>query len=195
MKYCLVPIAILAICSSGCDQRSSAAAVSDTAGNGLVEPLPERVTFNAHIRPIFSNTCFQCHGFDAKKREADLRLDTPEGAYAKLKDSDERAIVPGKPDQSAIYKRIVATDPEQVMPPGNFHKDLTARQKALIRAWIEQGAKYEQHWAFSPVEKPQVPAVASHAADVVNPIDAFILANLEAGKIEPSPVADKATLL
>src|SRR6478752_4541517 len=178
MKYCLIPIAILAVCSSGCDQRSSAATVSNETPALKETALPKVVTFNAHIRPIFSNTCFACHGFDSKKREADLRLDTPEGAYAKLKDSEERAIVPGKPDQSAIYKRIVATDPELVMPPGNFHKDLTARQKALIRAWIEQGAKYEQHWAFSPVEKPQVPAVASHAADVVNPIDAFILANL-----------------
>lgn len=112
------------------------------------EPLPENVTFNAHIRPIFSNTCFACHGFDAKKREADLRLDTPEGAYAKLKDSEERAIVPGDPAKSAILNRIFATDPDDVMPPPEFHKDLTARQKALVKAWVAQGAKYEEHWRF-----------------------------------------------
>ncbi|MEO5914163.1 MAG: PSD1 and planctomycete cytochrome C domain-containing protein [Luteolibacter sp.] len=177
--------------NSGCDQKSSAATVSNVTG----DPLPKQVTFNAHIRPIFSNTCFACHGFDAKKREADLRLDTPEGAFAKLKDSEERAIVPGKPDQSAILKRIVSTDPDEVMPPKDFHKDLTDQQKRLIRAWIEQGAKYEQHWAFTPVVKSPVPILATHQNAVANPIDAFVLASLENEKIEPSPPADKATLL
>lgn len=127
--------AILAVSlHSGCEQKSTVAAVSKPAAAVVGEPLPEHVTFNAHIRPIFSNTCFACHGFDAKKREADLRLDTPEGAFAKLKDSEERAIVPGKPEQSAILKRIVSNDPDELMAPPDFHKDLTARQKLLIRA-------------------------------------------------------------
>src|SRR6478752_318711 len=101
------------------------------------EALPEQVSFNAHIRPIFSNTCFACHGFDKSHRKADLRLDIPEGAYAKLKDSEEFAIVPGKPAESAIWKRIISKDPEAVMPPLDFHKDLTDTQKALIGRWIE----------------------------------------------------------
>lgn len=186
---CLViPIAVL---NSGCDQRSSAA----PAPREAEDKLPEHVTFNAHIRPIFSNTCFACHGFDSKKREADLRLDTPEGAYAKLKDSEERAIVPGKPDQSAILKRIFSNDPDDVMPPKEFHKDLTARQKALVRAWIEQGAKYEQHWAFTPIDRPAVPALAGQQDDVANPIDSFIRAKLADEGLKPSPEADKATLL
>ncbi len=174
--------------NSGCDQKS-AVAVENAA------PLTGLVTFNAHIRPIFSNTCFACHGFDAKKREADLRLDTPEGAYAKLKDSEEHAIVPGKPDQSAILKRIVSKDPEEVMPPKDFHKDLTENQKSLIRAWIQQGAKYEQHWAFTPLVKPAVPTPANHADEVANPIDNFILTSLEHKKLAPAPLADRATLL
>ncbi|RYD31939.1 MAG: DUF1549 domain-containing protein, partial [Verrucomicrobiaceae bacterium] len=169
--------------NTGCDQRSAAA-------ESKAEGIPEKVTFNAHIRPIFSNTCFSCHGFDAKTREADLRLDTPEGAYAKLKDSDEFAIVPGKPDESAVLKRIFSKDAEDVMPPKDFHKDLTDRQKALVRAWIEQGAEYEEHWAFSPLIRPGVPA-----ADVSNPVDAFILKSLEINGLQPSPEADKATLL
>lgn len=160
-----------------------------------VGPLPERVTFNAHIRPIFSDTCFSCHGFDANTREADLRLDTPEGAYAKLKGSDERAIVPGKPEESAVLKRVFSGDPDEVMPPPDFHKDLSDRQKALIRAWIEQGAKYEEHWSFTPPVRPSVPQAGKHAAEVVNPIDSFILANLESEGVEPSPRAGKATLL
>ncbi|MCW1923883.1 PSD1 and planctomycete cytochrome C domain-containing protein [Luteolibacter arcticus] len=157
--------------------------------------LPEQVTFNAHIRPIFSNTCFACHGFDKSHRKADLRLDIPEGAYAKLKDSEEHAIVPGKPDESAIWRHIISKDPKQVMPPPEFHKDLTELQKQLIRRWIQQGAKYEQHWAFAPVVKAAAPALTKHAEAVANPIDAFVLAKLETEKLDPSPEADKATLL
>jgi hypothetical protein len=159
------------------------------------EPMPDKVTFNAHIRPIFSNTCFACHGFDSKKRKADLRLDTPEGAFAKLKDSEERAIVPGDPGKSAIMNRIFATDPDDVMPPPDFHKELTARQKALVKAWIQQGAKYEEHWAFAPIVKASPSASVAHAAEVANPIDSFILTALERENVEPSALADKATLL
>jgi hypothetical protein len=191
MKCFLIFALPLAILSAGCDQKSSAA----TQAAPAADVMPERVTFNAHIRPIFSNTCFACHGFDAETREAGLRLDTPEGAYAKLKESDEAAIVPGKPDESAILKRIFSTDPDDVMPPPDFHKDLTERQKLLVRAWIEQGAKYEEHWAFAPVVKAPPPALAKHADKVVNPVDSFILGTLENEGLEPSPLADRPTLL
>ena len=103
--------------------------------------------------------------------------------------------MPGKPDESAILKRIFSNDPEEVMPPKEFHKDLTDKQKALVRAWIEQGAKYEEHWSFTPVVKTAVPVPEKNGDEVANPIDAFILAGLESEKIEPSPLADKATLL
>jgi hypothetical protein len=184
-------LAILAaIFISGFDQKVSAAPRSDSAVT-----LPKEVTFNAHIRPIFSNTCFACHGFDAKHRKADLRLDTPEGGYAKLKESEERAIVPGKPDESAMMKRLVSTDPDVIMPPPDFHKEITPHQKSLIREWIQQGAKYEEHWAFTPIEKPAIPVLTRHADEVANPIDSFVLATLETEKLEPAPLADKATLL
>ncbi len=161
----------------------------------MANEIPESVTFNAHIRPIFSNTCFACHGFDAKTRKENLRLDTPEGAYAKLKNSEKRAIVPGKPDESAILERIFSNDPDEVMPPPEFHKDLTATQKSLVRAWIEQGAKYEEHWSFSPLVKTSIPQPSANADEAANPIDAFILSALEAEKLLPSPPADRATLL
>jgi hypothetical protein len=187
LPYLAVVVAIL---NSSCDQKATAAAPPASE-----EVLPKEVTFNAHIRPIFSDTCFACHGFDAEDRAADLRLDTPEGAYAKLKDSEERAIVPGKPDESAIIKRLYSTDPDVIMPPPDFHKVITPHQKSLIREWIQQGAKYEEHWSFTPILKPAIPALTQQADQVFNPIDSFILATLEAEKLEPSPLADKATLL
>jgi len=195
MKHLYIPVLVLALFSSSCDQKSTAAVVSPELEKSTAPEIPKIVTFNAHIRPIFSNTCFACHGFDATHREADLRLDTPEGGYAKLKDSEERAIVPGKPDESAILKRLYSTDPEVIMPPPDFHKEITPHQKFLIREWIQQGAKYEEHWAFTPIVKPGIPALTHHADQVANPIDSFILATLETEKIEPAPLADKATLL
>jgi len=195
MKFLYIPILVFAVVSSSCDQKSTAAVVSPELEKSTAPEIPKIVTFNAHIRPIFSNTCFACHGFDAKTRKEDLRLDTPEGAYAKLKNSDERAIVPGKPDESAILKRIFSSDPDDVMPPPDFHKDLTNTQKALVRAWIEQGAKYEEHWSFSPVVKAPVPKPTGNKDEIANPIDAFVLSSLETEKLKPSPLADKATLL
>jgi hypothetical protein len=156
------------------------------------DDLPEKVTFNAHIRPIFSDTCFSCHGFDANTRKADLRLDTPEGAYAALKDSAGNAIVPGKPDDSMALRRMLSDDPERVMPPPDFHKEITAHQKALIRKWIEQGAEYEDHWAFTPVKRPAVPEPKPEGG---NPIDAFILAKLDEAGLTPSPPAARETVL
>ena len=157
-------------------------------------PVPEKVSFNAHIRPIFSDTCFACHGFDQAHRKADLRLDTSEGAYAKLKDSEERAIVPGKPEESAVWQRIASGDPEVTMPPPDFHKVLAPEQKELVRRWIEEGAEYQDHWAFAPVERPPVPHVAA-GSPVRNPIDAFIIERLEKEKLAPSPEADRPALL
>jgi hypothetical protein len=175
----------LCLLLAACDRMPAAGGkvIQETDG------LPEKITFNTHIRPIFSDTCFSCHGFDANTRKAGLRLDTPEGAYAALKESTGNAIMPGKPDASMALKRMLSDDPEVMMPPPDFHKEITARQKAIIRKWIEQGAEYEDHWAFTPVKRPSVPAYAGNA------IDAFILAKLEQEEVKPSPLADKEVLL
>jgi Protein of unknown function (DUF1553)/Protein of unknown function (DUF1549)/Planctomycete cytochrome C len=170
--------------------RPAAAASAPPAAQG--GGLPEKVTFNRDIRPILSDKCFACHGFDAKTREAGLRLDTPEGAHALLEGSDTiRAIFPGDPDASEALARMVSRDPDEMMPPPDFHKEpLTAREVALVRRWIEQGAVYERHWSFEPVKRPELPKVAT-----ANPIDAFILERLEREGLAPSPIANKATLL
>ena len=180
---------------ASCDRQASIAGRPDSLSPQAPDPLPEKVTFNAHIRPIFSDTCFSCHGFDAKTRKEDLRLDTPEGAYARLKDSDDRAIVPGKPDESAILTHMFSDDPDEIMPPPDFHKELTGHQKALVRRWIEQGAEYEEHWSFTPITRAPLPKLAKYSDKAKNPIDHFILATLEKEKIDPAPIAAKSKLL
>ncbi len=152
--------------------------------------VPEKISFNQHIRPILADKCFACHGLDAKKRKAGLRLDTAEGAYRE-KDGD-RAIVPGDLTKSAAWKRINSKDPEEMMPPPVSHKTLSDVEKATIKAWIEQGATYQKHWAFEAPIKSPVPAkdVSSR-----NEIDAFLSARLKRDGLAFSPEADRATLI
>jgi hypothetical protein len=188
-----LPLPLLALLV-GCDNPAAKNDGIASTPPASLSPLPEKVTFNAHIRPIFSDTCFSCHGFDPATREADLRLDTPEGAYAKLSDSDQHAIVPGKPNESAILARMFSNDPEEIMPPPDFHKDLTDHQLALVKRWIEQGAHYEDHWSFVPITRPAPPEIPAKEKPA-NPIDAFVLARLAQEGIAPSPIASKATLL
>ncbi len=147
---------------------------------------PEEVEFNRDVRPILSENCFACHGFDPKHREADLRLDTSEGA---TEDRDgSRGIVPGDVSKSDVWARITSTDPDEVMPPPKSHKQpLTTRQRAILKTWIEQGAKYERHWSFEPPKRS--PDVRGH------PIDHFIQQRLRSEGLEPSPLADATTLI
>jgi hypothetical protein len=155
--------------------------------------VPDQVRFNEHVRPILSGNCFYCHGPDPKHREADLRLDTREGATADL--GGYAAIVPGKPEESALLTRVTSTDPDEMMPPPASKKPhLTDEQIAILRRWIEQGAQYEGHWAFLPLASGPPPAVRDEAW-VKSPIDRFILARLEKERITPSPEADAATLI
>ncbi len=153
--------------------------------------IPETVSFNAHIRPILSDKCFACHGFDSTKREENLRLDTVEGAYAALKsDAKQFAIVPGKTEKSVVWQRIMTSDEDDLMPPPDFHKPLTDQEKQLITRWIEQGAKYQEHWAFAEINNPAEPEITAK-----NPIDKFVRANLSKHGLAPAPTAEKSTLL
>ena len=147
-----------------------------------------KLDFNRDIRPILSDNCFACHGFDAKKRKGKLRLDTPEGATV-LKDGIQ-AVKPGDPEASELIKRILSKDPEEVMPPPESHKQITPAQVDILRRWIAQGAAYRKHWSFEPPVRPPVPAAAG-----TSPIDAFLHAELSAQGLQPAPEADKARLL
>jgi len=151
----------------------------------------DMVRFNRDIRPIMSDTCFHCHGFDPKSRKGGLRLDLREEAL-KAGKSGEIAIVPGKPEQSEIIKRIFSTDKEDMMPEKESHKTLTNAQKELFRRWVAQGAVYEPHWAYKPLEAPAIPALPAGGK---NPVDAFIGAKLAERKISPSVEASKERLL
>ncbi|MDB6154584.1 MAG: Planctomycete cytochrome [Chthoniobacteraceae bacterium] len=158
----------------------------------FAEP-PARIGFNDQIRPILSNTCFYCHGPDEKHREADLRLDTAEGAMADL--GGYAAIVPGHPEKSALVERITTHDKDEAMPPSKSKKArLSEEQIALLTKWIEQGADYQGHWSFMPLSKEAVPEVKL-ASWPKNPIDQFILSRLEKAGIPPSMEAGRATLI
>ncbi|MEM7654883.1 MAG: PSD1 and planctomycete cytochrome C domain-containing protein [Bacteroidota bacterium] len=159
------------------------------------EGIPEVVDFNQHIRPILSDKCFKCHGPDANKREADLRLDTKEGAFAALADQpDAFAVVPGDLQASELYHRIVASDPNVIMPPPEAHLELSPREVKLLEAWIEQGAEYKNHWAFLPPEKAALPEVGKRDW-ANNDIDLFILDAMQDRGLSPNEEADKARLL
>lgn len=152
----------------------------------------DQVSYNFHIRPILSDKCFACHGPDANKREADLRLDTEAGAFAALKESPGKfALVSGNLEKSEVFHRITSTDPGEMMPPPESNLSLTEEEVTLIKRWIEQGAKYEPHWAFLKVKKPEVPKVDWGT----NEIDAFTLRKMRSKKLEPNPEAKPHELI
>ena len=175
--------------------RLRALALAGVASMALVGPVRAEppVDFNRQVRPILSENCFACHGPDSKKRKADLRLDVKEGAFGQAKTGNP-VVAPGKPADSELIARVTATDPAHRMPPQKTGKHLTDQQIDLLRRWVEQGAAWSNHWAFTPPKRPAVPAVKD-ASWVRNPIDAFVLARLEAEGLRPSPEADKTTLI
>ncbi len=153
----------------------------------------QKVIFNRDVRPILSDTCFKCHGFDANKRKADLRLDSLKGATSDL-GGGYGAIVPRHPELSEGYRRISSDDPEEKMPPAASGLTLTKQQIETLRQWIAQGAEYQPHWSLiKPVAAP-LPAVKLKAWPR-NSIDHFILARLEQEGLAPSPEADRISLI
>lgn len=160
------------------------------------ETLPDIVSYNFNIRPVLSDKCFKCHGPDPSHREAGLRLDIADSAYAPLKNlKGAFAIVPGKPGQSELIKRVTSTDLTYMMPPPDAHLGmLSDYEKKLFTRWIEQGAKYQRHWAFtSPVAKP-LPQVQDKTWPK-NDIDYFVLHRMESEGLAPNQQADKERLL
>ncbi len=115
-----------------------------------------RIDFDREIQPLLSETCFTCHGPDAEKLQAGLRLDQKESAFGPLQ-SGNKAIVPGAPEQSELIRRLLSTDPDEVMPPPSEQKRLSAAQIELMQKWVRQGAAWKRHWSFEPIESTPVP--------------------------------------
>ena len=165
---------------------TSATARSALAG-GPPFKLPKTVEFNRDVRPILADNCFACHGPDKNKRKADLRLDTQEGLLGKA--GHTGVVVPSKPDDSELLRRICSKDADERMPPAQFGKVLSDSDRQLFRRWIEQGAKWEGHWAFLPISRPKPPAVKPGRV-AKNDVDRFILQALDEHGLQPSPEAD-----
>ena len=157
------------------------------------EALPAKVDYNRDIKPILSNNCYACHGPDAKRVKAGLRLNSFRGATTELK-SGERAIVPGDLVESALVYRITAKDVDERMPPADSNKKLTARQVALLKKWVEQGGEYAKHWAYVPPKKAAAPKVEQKGF-TQNDIDRFVLARMKGKGFAPAKAADRRTLI
>lgn len=151
------------------------------------------IDFSRQVQPILSNYCYACHGPDDQARQAELRLDDREAAFQVLP-SGERAIVPGRLDQSELWRRLSHADPDMAMPPEDVAKHPTAEERAILQRWIEEGAPYAVHWAYVPPTRPEW-AEVRNAAWPRSPIDRFVLAKLEQQGLSPSPPADRLTLL
>lgn len=148
--------------------------------------LPEKVGYNRHVRSLLSENCFFCHGPDANKRKGDLRLDERNGAL--------QAIEPGSPGESELVARLFSGDPDDVMPPPDSGRHLSENDRKIIKRWVEQGAEYEEHWAFVPPAVTELKPVNGKAWER-NEIDVFVKRNLDEKKIQPSAEAGKATLI
>ncbi len=146
------------------------------------------IDFSRQIQPILARKCFTCHGPDEEHREADLRLDLSASAI------ESEAIVPGKPEESALIERIYSDDPELIMPPVDANDQLKDEEKELLKQWIQQGAEYKEHWAFIPPRQPKLPVVQNKKWPR-NEIDYFVLARLEKEGLAPAKQAGRYTLV
>jgi len=164
------------------------------AGTAAWAQGPEQpaVEFDRDIRPLLTDRCYACHGPDEAARLTELRFDTKEGAFADL--GGYRAIVPGDPDRSEMFKRITAGEEALRMPPAYSGLELNKKEIELIRLWIEQGARWQRHWSFIPPQRPPLPEIADEGW-TRNPIDFFVLDRLRKEQLHPSAPADKTVLI
>lgn len=170
-------------------------AAASTAAPGGARAAEEPLSYNFHVRPILSDRCFFCHGPDAAKQKGDLRLDHRESALRGGK-SGVAAIVPGDPAKSELIRRLETTDADEKMPPADSHREVSAEEIAILKRWVQEGAKYEPHWSLVPPVKAAVPAVpVAWKAAARNEIDAFVAAKADHAGLEPAAPASPAQLL
>jgi len=191
-----VAATLLQLARAGCVWGSwlalAAAEAPDTAAAPTKVDSPV-VDYSRQIRPILSNNCFKCHGPDEKERQGGLRLDLRDDAL-KPTTSGATAIVPGKPDASALVTRITAAADDELMPPPGSNKRLSPQEIELLRKWIDQGANYTLHWSYVKPLRPALPRVQDENWPRTG-IDRFILHRLEHSALKPAPEADRVTLI
>ena len=151
----------------------------------------EPIRFSREILPILSDNCFHCHGPSESGRKGNLRLDTETGA----KDGDSPTIIPGKPDESELIRRLLSTDDSERMPPANSGRHVSPEQIQKIQRWIAEGASWGRHWAFEPVTRPPIPPLPPGARQTTNPIDAFVKSRLAREGLHLAPRASKPALI
>ena len=161
-------------------------AAGPICGSDVFGAEPE-VSYNRDVRPILADKCFHCHGPDASTRKAELRLDTADGMFQ----GKTPVVVAGKPVESSLVQRILSKDESEMMPPPESTKTLTEPQKEILRRWVEQGAKYQQHWAFEAIKRPELPL----SNDTVHPVDRFLNVQLNKAGLAPQPASDRETLI
>ena len=182
---------LLALASTVCGSTAALWAAA-------AEPAPA-VDFQRDVRPILSNNCFACHGPDEATREADLRLDTRDGAFSERPPAGRSnrprgpAVVPGDLDASLLVERINHADALRRMPPEVSQKSLSGEQIETLTRWVEQGAPWDEHWSFAAIDRPAPPEVEDETWGR-DPLDRFILARLEAEELTPAGEADRRTL-
>ncbi len=171
-----------------------AATVLQGCGRPDQTGLPDVVDYSFHVKPVLADRCYACHGPDDNARQANLKLHEEAGAKEAVLESGGHAIVPGSLRRSKLYRRITARDPDERMPPAEVNLSLTPHEVALLGRWIAQGAEWKPHWSLRPPEKRALPAVQDPAWPI-NGIDYFVLARLEREGLQPSPEADRETLI
>ena len=187
MHRVLSPLVCAALCAVLCIPQYQGADAPRSPAAQPAKANANGIEYNRDIQPILAENCFACHGADSAARKANLRLDLREAAI------ELGAIVPGKPEKSAMISRIHADGEKELMPPLKSNKKLTPAQRELLKKWVAAGAEYQPHWSFIAPTKPAVPAVKDKTW-ARTPIDAFVLAKLEAAGLKPSPEADRRTL-
>lgn len=154
--------------------------------------IPDQIDYSFHVRPILADNCFACHGPDANKRKAELRLDTPDGPYAMSGETLRHIVEPWKTEESELIKRITSMDTSQLMPPPSSNRKLSRMEVDIIKKWIEQGAQYKPHWAFTKPTNENLPPDNSWA---VNEIDRFIYDKMNDVGLDPNDQSDPERLL
>ena len=193
--YFIIPLfCMLMIKFINTSTQSEEITISNSSDVLLISSIPENIDFNFHVKPIISDKCFACHGPDEKKREANLRLDTEEGLYQLTEDLNSYVINKKNPEKSELLRRIFHENKSISMPPPESNLILTDHEKNILEKWIIQGAEWKKHWSYIKPILPSVPEVKNKDW-VNNPIDNFILKNIENNQLDISNKEEKEILI